>query len=66
MDFRKSGNYRLTINRPGISEPEQLDVRYDRLELLDGDEIHYFAGPNRFYVGIPVDLIGSEFEIAPS
>jgi hypothetical protein len=66
MDFEPSCIYRLTISRVGYSETEQLDVRYDGQEQLDGEEIHYFAGPDRFYLGIPEHLIGSGFRIEPA
>jgi hypothetical protein len=66
MDFEPSGTYRLTISHVGYSEPEQLDVRYDGQEQLDGEDIHYFAGPGSFYLGIPEHLIGSGFRIEPA
>jgi hypothetical protein len=63
MDFELRGTYRLTISRVGYNEIEQLDVRYDGHQQLDGEDIYYFAGPERFYLGIPEHLIGSGFDI---
>jgi hypothetical protein len=66
MDFEPSGTYRLTISRVGYPEAEQLDVRYDGQESHDGEDVYYFAGPGRFYLGIPRHLIGSDFRIEPT
>ncbi len=65
MDLQTSSHYQLIIHRPGYSEPERIEVRYERRERHDDDEVYYFAGPDQFYLGIPDYLIGSDFEIEP-
>lgn len=65
MNFERSGNYRLTISRDGYPDAD-MDVRYDRQEQHDGEEVHYFEGPGRFHLGIPEDLIGPDFRIEPA
>jgi hypothetical protein len=66
VDFEESGTYRLTISRVGYPDAERLDVRYDGQQSHDGEHVHYFAGPGRFYLGIPEQLIGSDFRIEPA
>ncbi|HWL49512.1 MAG TPA: hypothetical protein VNT92_06515 [Acidimicrobiia bacterium] len=65
MDLQTSSHYQLTIRRPGHSEPDCIEVYYERPERHDDDVVHYFVGPDRFHVGIPDHLIGSDFEIEP-
>ena len=65
MDLQTSSLYHLTIHRPGYSEPERIEVRYERSERHDDDEVYYFAGPDQFHLGIPDYLLGSDFEIEP-
>jgi hypothetical protein len=65
MDLQTSSHYQLTIHRPGFSEPDRIEVRYERRERHDDGEVYYFAGPDQFYLGIPDHLIGSDFEIEP-
>jgi hypothetical protein len=65
MNFDTGGNYRLTISREGYPDADEMDVQYDGQEHHDGEEVHYFAGPGRFHVGIPEHLIGSDFRIEP-
>lgn len=66
MEFEKSGNYRLIISSDGHPDANEMDVRYDGPEHHDGEEVHYFEGPGRFYLGIPEHLIGSDFRIEPA
>jgi hypothetical protein len=65
MDFETGGSYRLTISRDGYPDAD-MDVRYDGPEQHDGEEVHYFAGPGRFHLGIPEHLIGRDFRIEPA
>ena len=65
MDLQTSNHYQLTIYRPGDAEPELFEVEYERREWHEDGEVLYFVGPNRFHVGIPDRLFGSDFEIEP-
>ena len=48
MDLQTSSQYQVIIHRPGSSEPERIEVRYERRERHDNDEVCYFAGPDQF------------------
>ena len=65
MDLQTNSHYQLTIHRPGSTEPERIQVRYERRERHDDDLVHFLVGPDRFNLGIPDALIGSDFDIEP-
>ncbi len=63
MNLQTGSHYQLIIHWPGFSEPERVEVEFKRREQHEDDDVFYFVGPDRFHVGIPNHLIGSDFEI---